>query len=1624
MCMKKLTLSTVFLFIVAIVFGQYKEGLVYFKLKSDLSLTRLTFNDEIKFNTIKSTFAVKNVYRTFSHLEDETLSLIYTIEAPVTINENALVEALQSFAIVEYAERVPEISLSFTPNDPLINQQWYLGSTYINAFNAWNMSSGSTAVKLAIVDDEVRVTHEDLQPKIYTNTAEIAGNGIDDDNNGYIDDRNGWDAGDNDNNPNRPLSAPAGSMIHGTHCAGIAAAATNNVKGIASIGYGVSLIPVKVNRDANTGNSLDNPYGGVEYAIAAKSNVVSMSWGGGAYSQTGQLLFDYGHSQGIVFVAAAGNSSSSAPHYPSAYNHVIAVAASTTGDLKSGFSNYGTWVDITAPGSNIYSCIGNADNTYGMLSGTSMACPMVAGLCALMLSNSPSLTPDALESCLKLSADNIDAKNPSYTGQLGAGRINAFNALKCLPCLAKASFNIGSNNQLNYAVNSNIPFTSTGFGNSYQWILNGVVSSTLPSFSQLFNTKGNYTIQLVAIDNVAGCRDTVTKYFTVFDTLPNICLPLRDANWFFGANASVSFTTDPPTVKSGSLNTFEGTTTRSDNCGNLQFYSDGLTIWDKSGGVMFNGSGLLGNSSSTQSAIAIEVPNSNGLYYLFYIDFNGGSSGLHYSIIDLTKPGNGTVLNPLGEVVSKNILLQSGVSEKLAAIRHDNGNNYWVICHKSNTNDYVAIEVGSQGILPAVISNIPGDNFSINATGGQMKFSPCGDKLAIAYWDHPVNNFKVFDFNTQTGIVSGGLGLNVGPSSGSCAYGVEFSLDGTKLYLASICASRLDQYDFITGVKTTIINEVRASGETYGLGALQMAPNGKIYVSRIGYGTLGVIHSPNSAGVACKYCESSTPSCGLPAVSGLNLQNGTKCRLGLPAFFVETKNCKRDFTVVDSCVNYPIQFNTADASNFCKGITTFSWKFGDSLSSSNTSSLQNPSHVYSKTGSYQVELKVASPCDTIIVKKTITIICCGVNDNIRSKTTICLGDSAYLNAPHSGGSYVWSPTTYLSNSTVANPNAYPPITTVYQVTVSNSSGCIYIDTVVVEVAPKTPVTIVEHKSCGIDTLSISPVTNYYLWSTGQINQPTIVNQSGLYWVIARNINGCYDSAQVLVNVSSSALLKIVGDTIGCIGDSVLLKSSIKSPTLLWSNGSNADSIFVKNMGWYKLTYTNGTCTSVDSIFVRFNSSSVVFSIGKDTSYCGAFSKVISTFPSTSLWSTGVTGTQIVVSAPGIYWAEQTNACGYFRDSIHLIQFANPTFSLGQDITICKNSTSTLVSPLLADSLKWSTGNTANNSIAVGAGLYWLELYQNNCHYRDSIQIVQVDTPQLVLSKDTSYCGPFSSVLNTAPNISTWSTGLSGTQIVVSTPGLYWAEQTNACGSFRDSILIAQQAIPIFSLGSDSSICIGDSLSIGTTQTYDSLLWNNGNNSTSQFFVRGGDYWLELYKNGCKFRDTVKVTEVSSPTFKLPSDTLICENERLYLNVPIGLNFVWDNGSKLQSRELTDAGSYWITVLSPCGNYNDTINVITESCECKFAVPTAFSPNRDGVNDLFRVLSTCALSKFRLSVFNRWGEKVFETDDSLFGWNGTYKNEPQPMGTFVWTCSYYDTFEKRQKDRVGNVTLIR
>lgn len=331
----------------------------------------------------------------------------------------------EALAGVEYAEAVPIMRLHYTPND-VSWLQWHLSKIEANA--AWDFTKGSSSVLVAIVDDGIRSTHEDLAPNLYVNPNEIPGNGIDDDNNGFTDDVSGWDAADNDNNPDSPTT---GGFGHGTHVAGIAAAATDNGTGIASIGFNVSIVPCKTKLDANTSNNLDNTYGGLDYAITIGADVVNMSFGG-QYSLTFAALVNVAYDSNMVLVASAGNNNQQVSSYPAGYNHVISVGSTDLSDNKSSFSNYHQTIDVMAPGSNIYSCTIGSDQSYGFMSGTSMSGPVVAGLCALMRSIAPDLSPDDLESCLKASCDNIDAQNPTYVGLMGAGRINARKALDCL----------------------------------------------------------------------------------------------------------------------------------------------------------------------------------------------------------------------------------------------------------------------------------------------------------------------------------------------------------------------------------------------------------------------------------------------------------------------------------------------------------------------------------------------------------------------------------------------------------------------------------------------------------------------------------------------------------------------------------------------------------------------------------------------------------------------------------------------------------------------------------------------------------------------------------------------------------------------------------------------------------------------------------------------------------------------------------------------------------------------------------------------------------------------------------------------------------------------------------------
>lgn len=413
--------------------ADYLDGELYLKVWDSSSVVLAPYNNGIPaLNLILSTFGVDSIYRSFSH---PALQDVYRLRFTNLLGTATLISQLQLLPFIEYAEQVPLIrpvgNAGLTPND-LLSQQWHLPK--IQAEDAWAIGTGSPTITVAVVDNAFRTTHEDLAPVIYTNTAETPNNFWDDDLNGFTDDVHGYDVADRDGNTNPPLITTG--WDHGTHCAGIAGAATDNGLGIASIGFGIKIIPVKATQNLAGGNTLTHAYEGVDYAMRINADVISMSWGSLGPGLTGNLVLTLASNSGTLLVAAAGNNNDSVPFYPAYNNLTLAVGSTDQADLRSGFSNYGSYVDVMAPGTDIYSSLAQSDTDYGSQSGTSMACPLTAGLAALIKSQSPGLTAQQIRTLIQNGCEDIYPLNPGYAGQLGAGRINALRSLSLLTSAA------------------------------------------------------------------------------------------------------------------------------------------------------------------------------------------------------------------------------------------------------------------------------------------------------------------------------------------------------------------------------------------------------------------------------------------------------------------------------------------------------------------------------------------------------------------------------------------------------------------------------------------------------------------------------------------------------------------------------------------------------------------------------------------------------------------------------------------------------------------------------------------------------------------------------------------------------------------------------------------------------------------------------------------------------------------------------------------------------------------------------------------------------------------------------------------------------------------------------------
>ena len=324
---------------------------------------------------------------------------------------------------VRYTSEIPgrgRNEIDSPPNDPYFPLQWYLQKIYATA--AWDITRGDTSVVIAIVDNGTDLDHRDLSSNRWINYAERDGEaGVDDDLNGFIDDVNGWDFYDDDPDP---TPADGAGNSHGTHVAGIAAASTDNRYGISGAGWNCRIMAVRT----GSGTGIYFGYEGLIYAAASGAAVINLSWGSDTPSNIERITTEYAVQQGALVVAAAGNlSGPNDDHYPGAYPMVLSVAAVDTADKLYSVSRHKEWIDISAPGVSILSSTPN--NGYRILSGTSMASPLVAGSAGLLKSFHPDWTPAQLRLQLMLSSDPVDNLNPDYAGEMGYGRLNMFRAL-------------------------------------------------------------------------------------------------------------------------------------------------------------------------------------------------------------------------------------------------------------------------------------------------------------------------------------------------------------------------------------------------------------------------------------------------------------------------------------------------------------------------------------------------------------------------------------------------------------------------------------------------------------------------------------------------------------------------------------------------------------------------------------------------------------------------------------------------------------------------------------------------------------------------------------------------------------------------------------------------------------------------------------------------------------------------------------------------------------------------------------------------------------------------------------------------------------------------------------------
>lgn len=652
-------------------------------------------------------------------------------------------------------------------------------------------------------------------------------------------------------------------------------------------------------------------------------------------------------------------------------------------------------------------------------------------------------------------------------------------------------------------------------------------------------------------------------------------------------------------------------------------------------------------------------------------------------------------------------------------------------------------------------------------------------------------------------------------------------------------------------------------------------------------------------------------------------------------------------------------------------------------------------------------------------------------------TMVCVGQEVTIAANILNGaqpfSYEWLglPDTTQSITVIADSTMY------YYVLVTDKCDNEFLDSIKIVALPGPDIDI------GNDTLIcygeeyvISAGGGYsaYLWQDDSQDSVFTVTGPGIFWVQVWDALGCSNSDSIQIEFYPEVVPQLGNDTVLCISDNITLDAGSGWVSILWYDGSTAQTNTVSDPGYYWVTVTdeNG-CTGTDTISVDL-SPAVVVSLGGDTTLCfGDFYVLDPGNNFTSyLWQDGSTEPFLPIVSPGVYWVEVTDTYGCTgADTVSINFVPTPEVDLGNDTTICTGSTITLDPGNQYISYLWQDNSTLPFYMAFTTGYYSVTVTNiYDCPASDEI-FVEVTSPDIDLGPDTILCIGDTMLLDPGQGYSSylWQDNTTQTLYPVIDEGIYTVLVTDTydCISM-DTVTIEGLAKPVADLGQDKALCEGETVLLETIQGPFEYSWNGEPGDHTLEVSLGGTYTVEVSNICGAITDQVEVIEYPVPEIYLGQDQVMFEGDVIELDAGEGFdNYVWQDGSGEQYFIITESNYntndpyYYVEVTDgPCKN-SDTTRIILFMVK----IPNVFTPNGDNNNDKFLPMEDGwnGVNNHHIDIFNRWGEKVWESDDFESGWDGKRNGNYVSDGTYFWVLDVYFG-ESHIKQRVkGTVTLL-